>query len=662
MTHKSQISNINILNFQKEVMEHIKNLVKLIECTKEQKKITLSKSEEILNVHISRAERNEITIPKNANLKKIAATIIWTIALSNENIPKITRREIVKLAKINTKSNSDISNYYKKYFEHLYPRAEFRFSSYSGFKNIRNIISLYILELIKKDIKISEFATHLKENILIGNLPKQLTQEGIDVLYKMVTKYEDIFFNYFSDLGEIIRQLVISSEIHKKIGAHLVIKYIAKFLAGKGISLSHQKFEGFYKSIIEIFDFLKEKFPLLFPIRSNIQEKEEGQGDYERIVGSKLKLYIMKKIYNGRYFRDGMIKCPECVKEGLIINTSISRIINAQFHHSSSKKENKFTEKGLYDIFTKNQHNPRFLDFIIELMESEKVELLCRNHHNMLNDKYFTYFKYLINWENIPERFPQDIFSLSAELIHILIKVSINNFHKTKHKPRGKKKEIKRRIVHYLKKRCIIRSYGIYCPTCGEFSIIEHLPVFHFMHFSKENKTVNASDLYSYYSCSEIAQILEQEMGMYICSNCHTIFDYEKFHLLDKIYEDKNIVKEIFDDYNDVSRKIRPFHSTSSIGDPLKKSSLISSEIEQYLTAIYEISKSGRHVTHYTLADYMGIHPTSVFNFFNRNDIIRQYVNIKIGRANYPSKYILNKEGREAISLISHIRDYYRQL
>lgn len=542
MTNEMETPNINIPNFQEKVMEHIKNLVNLIECKKEQKKIILSKSEEILNVHITRAERNEFTIPKNANLKKIAATIIWTVALSNENIPKIMRREIVKLAKINIKSNSDISNYYKKYFKYFYPRVGIRFSSFSGFKNIRNIISLYILELMKKDIKTSEFATHLKENILIGSVPKQLTQKNIDILYEMVTKYEDIFIDYFSDLAEVVRQLVISSEIHKKIGAHLVIKYIAKFLAGKGINLSHQNFESFYKSIIEIFDFLKEKFPFLFSIRSNIQEKEEGQGDYEKIVGSKLKLYIMKEIYNGRYFRDGIIKCPECVKEGLIINTSISRIINEQFHHSSKKKENIFTVTGLYDIFTKNQHNPRFLDFIIKLTESEKVELLCRNHHHMLNDKYFTYFKYLINWENIPKRFPQDIFSLSAELIHILIKVSINNFHKTKHKLRGKKKEIKRRIVHYLKKRYIIRSYGIYCPTCGEFSIIEHLPVFHFMHFSKENKTVNASDLYSSYSCSEIAQILKQEMGMYICSNCHTIFDYEKFHLLDKIYEDKNIV------------------------------------------------------------------------------------------------------------------------
>lgn len=370
----------------------------------------------------------------------------------------------------------------------------------------------------------------------------------------------------------------------------------------------------------------------------------------------------MKKIYNGRYFKDGKIMCPQCVKEGLLINTSIARIINAQFHHSSTKKSKKFTEKNLYDIFTTNQDNSHFLDFIIKLIESEKVEVLCRNHHNMLNDKYFNYFKYLINWENIPEEFPQDIFSLSAELIHILIKVSINNFHKTMNKSRGKKKEIKRHIENYLQKRYIIRPYGIVCPACEEFNIIEHLPVFHFIHFKKENKTVNASDLYSSYSCSEIAQILERERGTYLCSNCHTIFDYEKLHLLDKIYEDKNTVKKILEDYNNVSRKIKPFQCNGLIGDPLKKSNQISNKIEQYLTAIYEISKSGHYVTHYTLADYIGIQPISVFNFFNRNDIIKQYVDILVGRGNDPSKYILNIKGREAVLLIYYFRNYYRQL
>lgn len=662
MNNEMETPNINVPNFRKRIIEVINKIIDLIECTDEQKKIILSKSKEILNRHILRAENNDFTIPKNANLKKIASTIIWTVSLSTENMPKITRREIVKLAKINTKSNADISNYYKKYFEHLYPRIEFRFSSYSGFKNIRNIISLYLLELIKKNNKITEFSINLKERVLIGDVPKKLTQEGNDILYEMVTKYENTFIDYFSDLAEVVSQLVISSEIHKKIGAHLVIKYIAKFLSEKDINLSHQNFEGFYESVKEIFDFLKEKFPSIFPNRSSSQEREVKQGDYERIVSSKLKLYILKNIYNGRYYRDRIIKCPECVKEGFIINTRISRIINAQFHHSSSKKENKFTEKGLYDMFTKNQDNPRVLEFIIRLMESEKVEILCRNHHHMLSDKYFNYFKYIINWENIPEKFPQDIFSLSSELIHILIKVSINNFHKTRHKSRGKKKEIKRYIVNYLKKRYILRYYGIYCPTCGEFNITEHLPIFHFIHFSKENKTVNASDLYSYYSCSEIAQILEKEKGMYICPNCHTIFDYEKFHLLDKIYDDKNIVKGILEDFNNVSRKIKHFQSKKIIGDPLKKSSLISNEIVQYLTAINDISMSEGNATHYTLADYMGIQPTSVFNFFNRNDIIKQYIDIKIGRANYPSEYTLNKDGVEAISLINHIRDYYTKL
>ena len=63
---------INVPNFQERVMEHIKKLVESIECTEEHKKIIFSKSEAILNEHISKAGNNEFTIPKSANLEAFA--------------------------------------------------------------------------------------------------------------------------------------------------------------------------------------------------------------------------------------------------------------------------------------------------------------------------------------------------------------------------------------------------------------------------------------------------------------------------------------------------------------------------------------------------------------------------------------------------------------
>ena len=108
-------------------------MINLIECTQHQKELIYSIAIEILENFISRAKNNEFTIPKNANTEKIAATIVYTVALSNENMPKITRKGISNLTSVEIKSSSDISSYYKKYFEHLYPRTEFRFSSYPGF-------------------------------------------------------------------------------------------------------------------------------------------------------------------------------------------------------------------------------------------------------------------------------------------------------------------------------------------------------------------------------------------------------------------------------------------------------------------------------------------------------------------------------------------------
>jgi hypothetical protein len=654
--------NVNISNFQMESIKEIKEIIKLIECSDEQKEIILLKAEEILNQHISRAEKGEIQIRNTANIKKIASAIIWTVIISTENMPKITVTGISRLISINIRPN-DVSNYYKKYFKHLYPRNDFRFSSYQGFKDIRNILAIKFLELMKKGIKTAEYATYLKKNILMRNRPSELIPKNIDILYEMVTKYEDIFAVYFSNLAEIVKQLVVSSEIHKKIGAQILIKNITKFLMEKGISLCSTSFDSFNKSVLEIYDILKGRFPLVFPNKSYSQIRQEN---YEIIVGTKLKIYVIKNIYNRKYFRDELIRCPECEKEGLLINTNISRIINLQFHHSSEEKENMYTIKGLYDIFIKNQHKSSFLDDIIRSMERDGVELLCRNHHIMLHNKYFNYFKDLINWENIPDIYPQNIFLFSPELIHILINVSINNFCKTKCMSKAQKKNIKLQIISYLKKRYIImKSCGNCCSTCGEFDIIEHLPAFHFIHFNKKSKSINASRLYRKSSCYDIAQILEYEQGMYVCSNCHTIFDYNSISFLNEIYEDRSLINEIYKDYNNVSRKIRSFKNPFEISfkDPFEKSGGITNKILKYLDAVNEISQSGRlSVNRYNLARHMGCDPSSVWNFFERNDIITTYIDTIRGGSNNPNEYILTREGRDTISLIYHIRDYYRQL
>ncbi len=114
INNEMETSNDELSNFQETVMEYIKKITNSIECTLEQNKIILSKSEEILNKHISRAGRGEITIPSYANALKNAVAIIYAVLVSNETMPNISQTELSKIADIN---QSAIAQLYNKYYK-----------------------------------------------------------------------------------------------------------------------------------------------------------------------------------------------------------------------------------------------------------------------------------------------------------------------------------------------------------------------------------------------------------------------------------------------------------------------------------------------------------------------------------------------------------------
>ena len=648
-------SKINNLNLKQKVKNHLKTIHTSINCTQKQKIIICSKSLKILDELISRAENNEISIFREVNLKVIAGAIIYSVIISNKKMPKLTQIQIANIVSV---SDRLISRAYLNYFKYIYPRIEFRFPK--DFKIIRNKISLYFFDILReKEIEIPRLVLDLKENIITGTkTPKEFTQTDINILYKMVTQYQDEFIKFFTDLAEIIKQLIISSRIHKHIGAFIIIKDLAEFLGEKGVTLLLSYFR-FYSSILEIFDFLKSKYNSFFPRLYRSQSREHYE-EYRRIVSSKLKLYIMKNIYEGKYYKDGRAQCPDCIKEGLITNSYTIRLDSMEFHHEGDEKENKFTAQNLYNIFTKNRSNPHVLDDLINLMELERVRLICRNHHIIFHFDYYNFFIYLISWDKI--------FSLPAEEIYILIITSINNFRLTKNYSERKKLSIRQRILAFLKKRYIIENfYGEYCQTCGEFSTKRHLTVFQFSHENKELKTVEANRLYyTGLSCSEIAQRLENERGGYVCGNCHTVFDYEDILLIKRIYRDENIARKIFDDYKRVHSKFKPINSLGSIGNPLKKSININENFVEYLLAIYEISASGRDTTNKNLANFLKLDKSTFRIWFRRNkDFIENYVHItykKSQKGSDTSIYNLTDKGKKIISLIIYFKEYYSSL
>ena len=658
MAH-SQVFNINMLNFQNEVMIQIKNVVNLIECTKDQKEMILLKSDKILDELIARVENNELYIRKDSNPKKIATTVIYTAIISEDKTPNLSMTSLSKIARIST---PEISKLYKRYFSNLYPNKDFSFSTFRDFKKIRDKISLYFFEIYKdSQIEKEYLLDHLKDTIQYKkNYITSLTKEEIKRLNELLTQYQNTFNRYFSDLAEVIKSILIMGVLNKQVGAPLMLSSLVDSLRKDDITLLQTSLT-FYNTVRDIFKSLKKKYPIFLPrtvtILKGISKEDTIKFVREniKIVGSRIKIYIIKNIYSGKYYENGLGKCPECEKEGMVLNTDISRLVALDFHHNSKEKEKKYTVSNLYHLFSNNRNNPEFLNELIKSLESEKVILLCANHHRLLHSKIYNNFSFLINFKNI--------FSFSSELIHMIIMTSLNNYQKTKELSKLKKKKKRDRIKAFLKKRYIIdHFYGESCHICKEFNIGEYLPVFHFHHEDDQIKTINASELF-HLPCSEIVKILEKEKGGYICANCHMTLQYISINSLDKIYDDSSIIKKIYKDYNEINRSFLKIKSNTSILDPLDKSIKIFDSFERYLTAIYKISESGQKVHSTLLKKYMNLDLSTIHKFFRRNEaIIKNFVDVSNDTSSNSNSYKLTEEGKKAIHLIFQFKKYYASI
>lgn len=673
-------SKIKIPNFKQKVMGFLDELISKINGTVKQKDFLGLKASTALNGLIMRANCSEIIIPSYANLKIIAGAIVYAIIQSEKDIPRLTTgKEIME--KLNIKQGS-VHDYYHIHLKHLYPRAKKQsqidkeinklknikyskhyFTSIRGIQRIREIISLCFFDiLVKSEVATKDLVSYLKNIIKKKTkLPIQLTHDDILILQKL-SKHPD-FDDYFSDLGEIVKYLITSSRMHKKIGAHLIISYTAKTLMEKGVNL-FQTAKTFHITLINIFDCLKENYNDFLPTRSSIEfttieKRERWAIDRERayIIGSRIKLFIIKNIYSGKYNKNGKTQCSECNKEGFTINTDISRLEAMEFNHISGNKIYEYTKKVFYDLFTQSYGDPDFLEKLIFKMESEKVELICRNHHNLHHSKYFKYFKYLINWN--------EMFSLSPVLIHLVIRIAVNSFHLTKNFPKQLKSNIRRSIIIDLKRRYIINTlYSGKCPICEEFNAKDHISVFqghHEIHGIKKREVSNL--FYIGLSCSEIVKILKAEHVGFICGNCHTVIQYVRDEsILNQIYDNKEIVNKIIADYKQVHRKFKTINDEKSlIKDPLKKAPLINDNFIKYLFSINETSKSEREINANVLSRYLGVSTGAVRHFlYDRGDLLKPFIKVVQDKPKTLKRYSLTDYGKKAIALLQHFRDYYR--
>ncbi|MHA1149417.1 MAG: hypothetical protein ACTSR8_14365 [Promethearchaeota archaeon] len=539
------------------------------------------------------------------------------------------------------------NNKEKKYSKHY-------FSGLKGFFELRLKLSSDLLEILwSQDHKTSDLINWLKLNISRKQL--NLSDSEFIILNKMIL-HED-FEKYFHDLIEIVKFIIATAKVHKKIGASPLITYVAKRLFKRNITL-FESAKGFPITVAGIYDHLSTKYDTLIPPRDrdNIQNRV--------IIGSRIKIHALRNIYNGLYFKDGKVQCPICRERGYTINTDISRLYALEAHHKGEEKYVEFSAPKLFHLFQKSKGDPLFLDKIIRFMESEHVILLCSNHHARENSKSFDIFRHLINYK--------DLFSLEPTLIHSLVRVSVKSY--AEKRPQIKTtiqiRNIRSAVLFYIRKRYILEKTGLkVCPICREISIYDSLDAFDYHHTIPEAKQHSASELLrSSLTCEDIVKTLEQEVGGFICRNCHTIDKTPAdISIVNQIYDDEQYTFKVFEDLRRFEENFSLIRYNDTIGAPLKKDFSIYDETIDYLIAIGEIIDSCIEASNKTIARHLS-KPIGTVRHSMLNQFFNPFINIQAPstKAEYFSKaekkYTLTEYGKKALKLLAYFKNYFSHL
>ncbi|MFX0073567.1 MAG: hypothetical protein ACFFAO_21020 [Candidatus Hermodarchaeota archaeon] len=449
--------------------------------------------------------------------------------------------------------------------------------------------------------------------------------------------------------------------MHKIIGAKPIISFISDRLQKENINL-FQTSQFFPKTVIDIYDLLKKRYPRFIPKRSYTENFELYTGQkksiYELIVGSKIKIYVAQNIYNGKYLSNGKPKCPMCENEGFSLNTDILRLEALQFDHLENNKIYSFTSKTFYELFRNSHGDPEFLEKLISFMESKKVELICTNHHNLRHSKYSKIFSYLISRNKI--------LTLSPILIHLIIRESVNSFYRNQEKSINFLRSVRKSILTDLKRKYIIDkiSDGL-CPICKEFNTNNHISSFQGHHLNSAQKETEPSYLFALnYTCREIVVILGKETVGFICGNCHTVLEYERdTNTLLKIYNNPEMLSNILNDYKMAKKRFIILNNKNHlIDEPFKKDFKLNDAFIDYLFAISSLEKNGIVVNSISLSKFLKISKTAVRLFFIiRAEILKPFIKIIQTGSKTLKRYSLTNYGKIALSHLQYFRDFYEK-
>jgi len=265
------------------------------------------------------------------------------------------------------------------------------------------------------------------------------------------------------------------------------------------------------------------------------------------------------------------IKCKEC-------NTGVDLLVALQLHHPTESKD-----IILQDLYS--SPNEEEYKIILEKFKSDKVELLCSNHH--LEKQVF----YPITFGDII--FKGDLFSMPAEGIDVYIDDYLSSFSKTERYreilykkytsnnldiPSDLHIKWKYQIKRWIKKRFAFNElFDGKCVACGDSNLL-HLDLHHIIPELKD--LIENWQSISKLDCDEIMRQIIKEKCVSLCSNCHILIT-SKYHIsmrevLKGFFTQQEIDKiseEVILKYNASIEKISNFSydlENINFKDPLK--------------------------------------------------------------------------------------------
>ena len=216
-------------------------------------------------------------------------------------------------------------------------------------------------------------------------------------------------------------------------------------------------------------------------------------GEQKQIFALKNKVKVMENLNNGKFGA----KCPDC-------NTGPEKLPALEFHHTDPSIKKTSWHERMY----KNWETTK------EILEKEKVKILCRNCHTKQRTKTYKNFGNIIKSANFNlnatnKEIREDIRNNLSEPIKI---AELQN------------------VVRQIKKFTIVNKlYGGKCVGCEQITTQNNLPTLQFHHRDVNDDKWRLWSKIQSYELNQIKNELIKKNCVSLCSNCHQMIHSTNF-------------------------------------------------------------------------------------------------------------------------------------